>query len=90
MTTTIKDITDLVDLRCSSIHFLELDRLLQKLDNEDLDVLYDMLEETYEDGEGEGLYKLEQRCQEQYDKGYTDGYDDGYDKGYDDGTSTEE
>ena len=86
MTTTIKDITDLVDLRCSSIHFLELDRLLQKLDNEDLDILYNMLEETYEDGEGEGLYRLEQRCQEQYDKGY----DDGYDKGYGDGTSTEE
>ena len=82
MTTTIKDITDLVNLRCSSIHFLELDRLLQKLDNEDLDVLYDMLEETYEAGEGEGLYKLEQE--------YRRGYDDGYDKGYGDGTSTEE
>lgn len=78
MTTTIKDITDVVDLRCSSIHFLELDRLLQKLDNEDLDILYDMLEETYEAGEVEGLYKLEQRCQEQYDKGYADGYDDGF------------
>ena len=77
MTTTIKDITDLVNLRCSSIHFLELDRLLQKLDNEDLDVLYDMLEETYEDGEGEGLYKLEQRCQERYDEGYSEGFDDG-------------
>ena len=77
MTTTIKDITDLVDLRCSSIHFLELDRLLQKLDNEDLDVLYDMLEETYQAGEGEGLYKLEQRCQEHYDKGYSEGFDDG-------------
>ena len=77
MTTTIKDITDLFDLRCSSIHFLELDRLLQKLDNEDLDILYDMLEETYEDGEGEGLYKLEQRCQEHYDKGYSEGFDDG-------------
>ena len=77
MTTTIKDITDLVDLRCSSIHFLELDRLLQKLDNEDLDILYNMLEETYEAGEGEGLYKLEQRCQEHYDKGYYEGFDDG-------------
>ena len=82
MTTTTKDITDLVDLRCSSIHFLELDTLLKKLDNEDLDVLYNMLEETYEDGEGEGLYKLEQE--------YRRGYDDGYDKGYGDGTSTEE
>ena len=77
MTTASKDITDLVDLRCSSIHFLELDRLLQKLDNEDLDILYDMLEETYEAGEGEGLYKLEQRCQEHYDKGYSEGFDDG-------------
>ena len=78
MTTMIKDIIDLVDLRCSSIHFLELDRLLQKLDNEDLDVLYDMLEETYQVGEGEGLYKLEQRCQEHYDKGYSEGFDDGF------------
>ena len=75
MTTAYKDITDLVNLRCSSIHFLELDKLLKKLDNEDLDILYDMLEETYEYGEGEGF---EQRCQEQYDKGYADGYDDGY------------
>ena len=77
MTTTTEDIIDLVNLRCPSIHFLELDRLLKKLDNEDLDVLYNMLEETYEDGEGEGLSKLEQRCQEQYDKGYSEGFDDG-------------
>ena len=77
MTTTTKDITDLVDLRCSSIHFLELDRLLQKLDNEDLDVLYSILRHIEEDG-----YELEQE--------YQRGYDDGYDKGYGDGTSTEE
>ena len=78
MTTAINDIKDLANLRCSSIHFLELDRLLQKLDNEDLDVLYHMLEETHEAGEGEGLYKLEQRCQEHYDKGYSEGFDDGF------------
>ena len=78
MTTTINDIKDLVNLRCSSIHFLELDRLLEKLDNTDLDVLYYMLKETYEAGESEGIYRLEQKCQEYYDKGYTDGYDDGY------------
>ena len=77
MTTAINDIKDLANLRCSSIHFLELDKLLKKLDNEDLDVLYNMLEETYEAGEGEGLYKLEQRCQEHYDKGYSEGFDDG-------------
>ena len=50
MTTTTKDIIDLVNLRCSSIHFLELDRLLKKLNNEDLDVLYDIIEESYEAG----------------------------------------
>lgn len=78
MTTTTKDITDLVNLRCSSIHFLEIDTLLNKLDNEDLDILYNMLEETYEAGEGEGLYKLEQRCREHCDKGYSEGFDDGF------------
>ena len=78
MTTTTKDIEDLVNLHCSSIHFLERDTLLKKLDNEDLDVLYHMLAETYEAGEGEGLYRLEQRCQEHYDKGYSEGFDDGY------------
>ena len=78
MTTTIKDIKNLVNLRCSSIRFLELDTLLKKLDQEDLDLLYDMLEECYESGEHEGTYKMEQRCQEQYDKGYADGYDDGF------------
>ena len=77
MTTTIKDIKNLVRLRCSSIHFLELDTLLKKIDNEDLDVLYSILRhiEIVE-------YELEQE--------YHRGYDDGYDKGYGDGTSTEE
>ena len=75
---TISDIKDFVNLHCSSIHFLELDRLLKKLDNADLDVLYYMLKETYESGESEGIYRLEQKCQEHYDKGYEDGYEDGY------------
>lgn len=60
MTTTC-DIKDLVNLQCSSIHFLELDRVLKKLDNADLDVLYYMLKETYEAGESEGIYRLEQK-----------------------------
>ena len=75
---TISDIKDFVNLHCSSIHFLELDRLLKKLDNTDLDVLYYMLKETYEAGESEGIYRLEQKCQEHYDKGHEDGYEDGY------------
>ena len=81
MTTTTSDIKDFVNLHCSSIHFLELDRLLKKLDNADLDVLYYMLKETYEAGESEGIYRLEQKCQEHYDKGYAEGYDDGMDEG---------
>ena len=78
MTTTTNDIKDFVNLHCRSIHFLELDRLLEKLDNTDLDVLYYMLKETYEAGESEGIYRLEQKCKEHYDKGYADGYEDGY------------
>lgn len=54
MTATTSDIKDFVNLRCSSIHFLELDSLLKKLDNADLGVLYDMLEESYESGWQEG------------------------------------
>ena len=75
---TISDIKDFVNLHCSSIHFLELDRLLKKLDNADLDVLSYMLKETYEAGESEVFYRLEQKCQKHYDKGYADGYEDGY------------
>ena len=78
MTTTTSDIKEFVNLHCSSIHFLELDRLLEKLDNTDLDVLYYMLKETYEAGESEGICRLEQKCLERYYKGYEDGYEDGY------------
>lgn len=91
MTTTTSDNKDFVNLHCSSIHFLELDSLLKKLDNTDLDVLYDMLEEAYGAGEFEGIYRVEQKCQavsqkllysqEHYDKGYADGYEDGMDEG---------
>lgn len=78
MTTTFKDIELLLDSNSIPYNITTLGWMLKKLDNEDLDILYNMLEETYEASEGEGLYKLEQRCQEQYDKGYADGYDDGY------------
>ena len=81
MTTTTNDIKDLVNQFCSSIHFLELDRLLSNLDNANLDVLYYMLKETYEAGESEGIYRLEEKCQEHYDKGYAEGYEDGMDEG---------
>lgn len=57
MTTNTKDITELVDLHCSSIRFTELDRLLKKLDHEDLDVLRAMLEETYDAGLDEGSFQ---------------------------------
>ena len=77
MTTTTSDIKDFVNLHCSSIHFLELDRLLKNLYSTDLDVLYYMLKETYGAGESEGIYRIEQERQEHYDKGYADGYEDG-------------
>ena len=78
MTTNTKDIESLVDLHCSSIRFTELDRLLKKLDHEDLDVLRAMLEEVYDASNSEACYRVEQRCEEHYNKGYSDGYSDGF------------
>lgn len=75
MTTTTSDIKDFVNFHCSSIHFLELDRLLEKLDNTDLDVLYYMLKEMYEAGEEESCGYDESIRQRGYDEGYSDGYD---------------
>lgn len=63
MTTTTKDITNLVKIRCSSIHFLDLDRLLKRLDYEDMETLYDILEEVYDKGHEDGTYKMEKYCQ---------------------------
>lgn len=78
MTTTFKDIELLLDSNSIPYNITTLGWMLKKLDNTDLDLLYDMLEECYESGEHEGTYKMEQRCQEHYNKGYADGYDDGY------------
>ena len=76
-----KDITNLVNLYCPSVHFLELDKLLKKLDNEDLDVLYDIVEESYSAGEEEACGFNESARQRGYDKGYEDGYADAKDDG---------
>lgn len=77
MTINTKDIEALVEEHCSSIHFMELDRLLKKLDNEDLHVLKDMLEETYEPRKTLAAAYLKDLQDEYYDKGYSDGYDTG-------------
>ena len=78
MRTNRKEIEYLVDLHCNSIHFAELEKLLEKLDHEDLDVLRAMLEEVYDAGNSEACYRVEQRCEEHYNKGYSDGYSDGF------------
>ena len=74
MTINTKDIEALVDEHCSSIHPMELDRILKKLDHEDLHVLRDMLEEVYESGSADGNYRTDMLFQGHYDKGYDDGY----------------
>lgn len=71
MTTSINDILYFVGENCSSVHFIELDRLLKKLDHEDLDVLRAMLEESYKTG------KLDEE-ELSYKKGWTAGYDYGH------------
>ena len=77
MTTTFKDIELLLDSNSIPYNITTLGRMLKKLDNEDLDTLYSILQHI-EASE----HELEQE--------YRRGYDNGYDKGYDDGTSTEE
>jgi len=94
MTTSVKDITELVDLHCTSIRFTELDRLLKKLDHEDLDVLRAMFEEVYDPIEAIADAYIQDLQDEYYDKGYKEGYDvavseikadDRYEEGYSDG-----
>lgn len=56
----------------SSISYFPLDNLLNKLDNQNLVDLKEILEDVYEAGKVEG-----------YDDGKQDGYERGYDKGWD-------
>lgn len=74
MTASTEDIKCFVDDFCQSVHFMGVNRLLKKLDHEDLDVLRAMLEEVYESGKTDGT-----------DDRYDEGFEDGYDKGLRDG-----
>lgn len=78
MTINTKDIEALVEQHCSSIHFMELGRLLKKLDNEDLHVLKDMLEEAYDSGAVVSDKALEMKYQSGYNRGYEDGVGESY------------
>ncbi len=65
----------------SSISYFPLDNLLNKLDNQNLADLKEILEDMYEAGKIEG-----------YNEGYNEGYEDGseseYEKGYQEGYDT--
>lgn len=62
----------------SSIGHFPLDNLLNKLDNQNLSDLKEILDDFYEAGKhSEGTY----------DEGYTDGQQNGYDSGYSEGYS---
>jgi flagellar biosynthesis/type III secretory pathway protein FliH len=58
----------------SSFSYFPLDNLLNKLDNQNLVDLNEILEDVYEAGKVEGR-----------DEGYNDGYDDGKSNGYREG-----
>ena len=70
MTRTIKDITILLDENCISYRDSELQRLLEKLDYDDLSLLHCLLSDTVQD---------------EYDRGYDEGDDDGYNRGWQEG-----
>lgn len=81
MTTTTKDITNLLDDAYVTYNCILLDNLLKKLDDTDLEVLKYVLEDinensnAYEDG---------------YRNGKDEGYSNGYSNGYDDGMQHED
>ena len=77
MTTTFKDIELLLDSNSIPYNITTLGWMLKKLDNEDLDTLYSILQHI-------------EAAEHELEQEYRRGYDNGYDKGYDDGTSTEE
>jgi len=68
MTTTSKDITTLLDEKCISYRDSELQRLLEKLDYDDLSLLHYLLSDTVLD---------------EYNRGYDNGYERGWQEGYD-------
>ena len=57
----------------SSVSYFPLDNLLNKLDNQNLVDLKEVLEDVYEAGKTQG-----------YENGYQDGKSDGYDRGWTD------
>ena len=79
MTTTIKDITILLDEKCISYRDSELQRLLEKLDHYDLSLLYCLLSDIAE------IAVESDELQYEYDRGYDKGDDDGYDRGWQEG-----
>lgn len=76
MTTTSKDITILLNEKCISYRDNELQRLLEKLDYDDLSLLHCLLSEIVVESD---------ELQYEYDRGYDKGDDDGYDRGWQEG-----
>lgn len=81
MTTTNKDITNLLDEKCISYRDSELQRLLEKLDYDDLSLLHYLFTEV--DGRPEAYERG-------YDNGDYDGYERGWQEGYDQALREEE
>ncbi len=64
----------------SSISYFPLDNLLNKLDNQNLVDLKEILEDMHEAGKTQGY---ENGYQDGYNEGSESGYDKGYQEGYD-------
>lgn len=79
MTTTSKDIMMLLNEKCISYRDSELQRLLEKLDYDDLSLLHCLLSDIAE------IVVESDELQDEYDRGYDKGDDDGYDRGWQEG-----
>lgn len=83
MTVCIKDITNLLDNHAIDYNPNRLYLLLEKLDHEDLEDLFNMMQDLCDAGY-ESSCREDKSYQEGYDEGYNIGYNDGYDNALDD------
>ena len=76
MTTTTKDITEYLDVKGIDYNPIRLSALLSKLDWEELEDLFNVLQDAYTSGENEGMSDNNSSYQNGYDQGYADGQED--------------
>ena len=67
------DLNQFIELN-STCHYIPLDSILSKLDNQNLRDLKEIIKDFYEAGKEDGI--SQQSSSNSYDQGYSDGFED--------------